>query len=111
MSLKKSFNSLSKLIHEKGIKNVYIAVVPNGEILSFNLYKYIKKNGGKTEKFKIIPPSYDFIKMLALKNNFIFIETFDEFSINSDNYYFLNDVHWNTNGHHLMSEILLNNIK
>jgi len=107
----KQFNALSSELAKKNINNIYIAVVPGGENLSRELHEFIINNGGKTAEFGINSESYRFIKDLSDQNNYIFIDTFNEFSKNGDKYYFENDLHWNEHGHKLMSEIIIQNIK
>ena len=108
---KEQFKKLSAELEKKNIKNIYIAVIPGGEIISQKLNNFIKNNGGRTSEFGEISDSYLIIKKLTEENGYEFIETFDEFSKNGDKYYFDNDLHWNEQGHKLMSEILSENIR
>lgn len=87
--------------------DVWVALVPNGAILSRQQRDYVRALGGdlppldRPEKLPIL------VRKAALDHGAYFVETNEAFAADADLAYFKNDVHWTARGHQIMANVLI----
>jgi hypothetical protein len=89
------------------VKDLWIAVVPNGVSIETRLRHYVLSNLGSVPVSSEVDWVYDTVRSVANNHEIPFIETYQAFLSGTEQYYFTEDPHWTAAGQRLFSELLL----
>lgn len=87
-------------------EDVYIAMVPEGHVVSRRLRNFVVELGGETAPFGEPGSAYALVRALAERHGFHFIETFEAFREGGDALYHPHDLHWSPAGHRRMAALV-----
>ncbi len=88
--------------------DVWVAVVPNGAILSGKQRAYVAELGGDLPPLDTPEEILTMVREAALANGAQFLETNAAFAAEADLAYYVDDVHWTPRGHEIMAGVVIN---
>ena len=90
-------------VDEKGI---YVAMVPEGTVVSKMLRGFVERHGGAVAEFGQPGEAYALVRSLAERHGVRFVDSFEAFQRDGERNYFSHDLHWTPSGHSTMARLL-----
>ncbi len=89
-----------------GENGIYVAMAPEGTVVSTTLRGFVERHGGAVAEFGQPGEAYALVRSLAGKHGVRFVENFEAFQRDGESNYFPHDLHWTPAGHATMARLL-----